>query len=170
MQFDVDIPVDATTAEALAALSDKGFLAFATDRAGATLTQATVTTTAEGDVTLSVRRTAPTSLIPPQARAIVGNAVEIRQVEAWSKPQEGPLGPRYGTVAADVVGAPAQVTGTVSLQPTDHGSQLTYTVQVRCALPLVGPMVERAVGEGIRSALAGLGTALHEWMARSEHS
>lgn len=170
MQFDVEIPLEATPEGVLAALSSENFVEYSTAELGATLTHATVTTTPEGDVTLSVRRTVPTSLIPQQARGLVGNNVEIRQVEAWSRPHEGVAGPRYGTVAAEVVGAPAQVTGTVSVQPTSAGSQLVYSLQVRCVVPIVGAMVERAVAEGIRSALSGLGAALQDWIANPENS
>jgi len=164
MELTVDQHVPADTSTVLSVLTDEDFISFAGRGTQVATVDATVTTTPEGDVVSAVRRSVPSAMIPPQARPFVGDSIEIRHVEAWSRPREGENGPRYGTFAAEVAGAPVQVTGTVRLVPAGSGTTLSYVLDVRASIPLVGGMVEQATGNVVRTALDQLGEAVRDWL------
>ncbi|GAA2235220.1 hypothetical protein GCM10010401_03860 [Rarobacter faecitabidus] len=166
MQVAVTLPFEQSPSVVLGALGDEEFIRYATERADATITQFDRNPSPEGDLMVVVRRTVPTELIPPQARTFVGSELEIRQVEAWSRPLEGPDGARYGTVALEVLGAKVTASGTAVLTPADTGSSLAYDLIVRSSLPLVGSVVEQKVGRGLQQAIEILGEALRDWLAQ----
>lgn len=164
MELSVDQHVQADTLTVLSVLTDEGFITFAGRGTGVSVVDATVTGAPDGDVVAAVRRSVPSSMIPAQARAFVGTNIEIRHVEAWSSPKEGLTGPRYGTFAAEVAGAPVQVTGNVHLAPDDDGTTISFDLEVRSAMPLVGAIVEKATGNVVRLALDELGGAVRRWL------
>ncbi len=164
MQIDVHIDVDHRPQTVLQALCDAKFVEYLTEMAGAELTDVTVNITDEGDVTLVARRNVPTDLIPTQARGFVGSAIEIRQVEAWSRPLEGEDGPRYGTAVLDISGAPVHAKGNTRLVPTERGSRLHYDLDVTSNVPLLGAMIERAVTETLSRIIGQLESALQTWL------
>lgn len=72
--------------------------------------------------------------------------------EVWTPVRDGEA---TATVKGTIPGAPATLSGTAVLSPTDRGSRLEFTATVEVRIPLVGGKVENFVG----SQLAGLLTA-----------
>jgi len=167
MDLSVDQHVPGDPGSVLAVLTDEDFMAFAARGSGVRTVETTVTTTDEGDVVVAVRRRAPSSMIPAQARPFVGDSIEIRHVEAWSQPREGATGARYGTFVAEVTGAPVQMTGNVRLLPDDdgEGSLLLHELTVKSSIPLVRTLVEQTTTDVVRYALEELGDAARRWLA-----
>ncbi|MCL2594996.1 MAG: DUF2505 domain-containing protein [Promicromonosporaceae bacterium] len=130
--------------------------------------QAEVDLDERGGMTIIVRRTLPTDLIPAQARGLIGDSVEIRQAEVWDAPVAGHAH-RRGTVAVEIVGAPLRITGTVALDPLpDGGARKTYSGEVKVTLPLFGQVVEEAAVKTLRRALAQEETAGRHWLTNKE--
>lgn len=167
MQFEYELAVNHSPVAIIAALGDENFIRFATERGEAELTQVDVNRTPEGDLTTVVRRTVPTDLIPAQVRALVGSNLEIRQVDAWSRPLQGDDGPRFGTTAVEVSGASVQASGRVQLEPTADGATLNYEINVRSTIPLFGSTVEQKVAAGLAKALDVLKSSLADWLDRN---
>ncbi|GII99281.1 uncharacterized protein DUF2505 [Sediminihabitans luteus] len=164
MELTVTLTFDAAPDAVAAMLADAEFVRWraAWSSGEGTVEQADVTRAADGGFTVSVRRTLPSALIPPQARAFVGDRLEIRQVEVWGPPVEGV---RSGTVAIEITGAPVRVTGTVRLAAgADGGSAQTYTGEVRATVPLFGSMVEQAAASAVRDALHAEESAARAWL------
>jgi hypothetical protein len=104
-----------------------------------------------GAFTVTTRRSLPTDLIPPQARAFIGDRLEVRQAEAWEA--AGADGGRRGTVAVEIAGAPVRLTGTVALIPGGESSRVVYDGDLKANVPLFGALVEEAAAKAVRSAL-----------------
>lgn len=166
MQITIDLPVRATTDTAMAALADDDFVQFTERRSDIPVVDSAITSSPEGDVTIAVRRAVPSSLIPQQARPFVGGSLEIRQVEAWSRPLEGASGARYGTVAAELVGAPVQMQGNVSLIPDGDGAcTLRYDLKITAMVPLFSSKVEAAAAKTVSASAEFLNESLEAWLA-----
>ena len=103
---------------------------------------ATVRHHEDGGFTLTVRRPVPLQDVPPAARAMATDALELRQAIAWLP--AGPDGSRDGTMAGEIAGAPVYLEGTVHLAPSGSGSVLSIAGELTARVPLVGPAIEQA--------------------------
>ncbi|MCL1900329.1 MAG: DUF2505 domain-containing protein [Promicromonosporaceae bacterium] len=112
-------------------------------------------------VTVIVRRTLPTDLIPAQARALVGNSVEVLQAEVWEHPTDQRA---QGTVALEITGVPVRMTGTVAIEAEDDGCRVTYNGNLSANIPLFGSLVEEATATMVRRALASEEAAGRLWL------
>lgn len=164
MQLTVTTTYPASVAEVAAMLSAEPFVRW---RAGRTspeglVDQADVSGSVEDGYTSTVRRTMPSTGIPAQVRAFVGDQLEIRQVEVW---EPGTQSPR-GTVTLEITGAPIRLNGTVRLEESpDGGTIQTYDGVLRATVPLFGSVVEQAGATAVRDALAAEEAAGREWLA-----
>ncbi|PFG44106.1 uncharacterized protein DUF2505 [Isoptericola jiangsuensis] len=114
--------------------------------------------------TVSLRRTLPTDVIPPQLRPLVGDRVEVRQTEAWEPPVEGR---HVGTIVVEFTGAPVRLTGRLLLEDDGAGgSRHRYDLDVRSSVPLFATAVEEAAASAVRGTLAAEQQAAREWLAR----
>ncbi|BDZ42822.1 hypothetical protein GCM10025865_21210 [Paraoerskovia sediminicola] len=123
--------------------------------------QAEVTGTSTTGFTVVVRRTLPTDSIPAQARALVGDRVEVRQIEAWEPPAGGEL---RATVTVEITGAPVRLTGTVALTPDGPRTNQVYDGEIRATVPLFGHVVEKATESALREALTTEQRAGQAWL------
>ncbi|ROS78593.1 DUF2505 domain-containing protein [Cellulomonas sp. PhB143] len=166
MHVTVTQTYDAPVETVVAMLADVDFVRWRADRSSGegSVEQAEVAGTPAAGFTVSVRRTLPGAAIPAQARALVGDRLEVRQVEVW----EAGVGPaRAGTVTLEISGAPVRLTGTLTLAETaDGGTRQTYDGEVRASVPLFGAVVERAAADAVRDALAAEESATREWIAQ----
>ncbi len=138
-------------------LADPAFAREKVVASGASCEQADVTGEVAGDpvgaFTVTTRRALPADQIPAHLRGFVGGRIEVRQVEAWERPDE--TGERVGTVLVEVAGAPVRLTGRATL--VAHGTGATavrYDGELHASVPLFGAAIEDATARAIRTALA----------------
>ena len=153
----VDLPTDADGAARL--LADPAYVHAKVRASGALEQQVDVTGDAAGAFTVTTRRALPTSQIPAHLAALVGDRIDVRQVEATD-------GTRTGTVVVEIAGAPVRVTGRTSLVATGpDASRVTYDGEVRATVPLFAAAVEEAAGSAVRAALRDEGAVAARWLA-----
>lgn len=96
-----------------------------------------------GPFTTTTVLTMPTDRVPEMVRRLVGQSVEVREVQAWQAPE--PDGSRRGTIRFDVVGAPASMDGTTTLVPAGEGaSHVSIDGELVAKVPLLGRKIEQA--------------------------
>lgn len=119
--------------------------------------------TVEQGFSVSIRRTVPASSIPSEFRSFVGADLDVRYTEAW-EPAAGDA--RDGTFAVEILGSPGHANGNLRIE--GHGDTTRFaavgTVEVR--VPLVGPMIERAVAGAVVKGLKAELAVADEWLAR----
>lgn len=158
----VDLPTDVDGAARL--LADPAYVHAKVRASGALEQQVDVTGDAAGAFTVTTRRALPTTQIPAHLATLVGDRIDVRQVEAWEAP--APDGSRAGTVVVEIAGAPVRVTGRTSLVATGTGaSRVTYDGEVRATVPLFAAAVEEAAGTAVRAALRDEGAVAARWLA-----
>lgn len=154
-----DAPVD--TVAALLADPD-----FATARGqgldGATA-DAIVTGTVEEGFSISIRRTVPAASIPAEFRSFVGSELDVRYSEAW-EPAAGNI--RDGTFAVEILGSPGHANGNLRIQAEGDITRFAAVGTVDVRVPLVGPMIERAVAAAVVRGLQAELAVADEWLAR----
>ncbi|MGO1318504.1 MAG: DUF2505 domain-containing protein [Cellulomonadaceae bacterium] len=142
--------------------ADRAFIEHKSAHSPARIEDVVITGSPDAELTVTVRRSIAAAQIPAQARAFVGERLELRQVEAWSTPS-GPG--RHGTVVLEVTGVPVRMTGTVSLAPDADGSVLRYDGEIKASIPLFGAAVAQAAASAIHSVLDQEAAAAREWLA-----
>lgn len=155
-----DAPLDAV----VEMLADESFARVRGEASGATLIDLLVDGDASTDFRVSLRREVPTSSIPAEMRTLVGSRLVITYTEAWEPPEESE---RIGTFSVEVMGAPGHVAGALGLRPDGDGTEMLATGSVSVAMPLVGPMIERALVGSVTKTLESELTAADEWLAAS---
>lgn len=168
MRTSIDLHFPVPTDAVVRLVNDVDFIRLKAEHIGARVVQVDVTSGEDGSFTSSVRRTIATDQIPPQVRTFVGSELEVRQTEAWAEPMDGPQGERHGTVSVEITGAPVRMTGTIRLVPTDDGSLMTYTGDVKSPVPLFGGSIETAAADAIRTALTQEAAYTAVWLADPE--
>ncbi len=153
-----DAPLDAV----VAMLADEGFSRVRGEASGARLVDLLVDGTADTAFTVSLRREAPTSSIPSEMRAFVGSRLVVTYTEAWEPPEEDE---RIGTFAVEIMGAPGHVAGALGLRPDGDGTELLATGKVAVPMPIVGPMIERALVGSVTKTMDGELEVADTWLA-----
>ena len=79
--------------------------------------------------------------------------LSMRREETWGPVTDGIA---TASLAGEIVGAPANVTGTATLYPSAEtgGSRVEFHVTVQVRIPLVGGKVEKMIGDQLVSLLA----------------
>ncbi|MCV2395852.1 DUF2505 domain-containing protein [Actinotalea sp. M2MS4P-6] len=143
-------------------MADEDFVRAKVDAAGARSHTLSVVGDASGPFTVTTRRQMPSDAIPAQFRSLVGDALEVRMVEAWESPE--PDG-RRGTVLVEVTGAPVRMTGTATLLRDPAGSRLVVEGELKAAIPLFGAAVERATASAVQAAAEAEERTGRQWLA-----
>lgn len=96
----------------------------------------------DGGVVLVVSRELPEG-VPGFLEKFLPRDGRARQTDAWEP--AGPDGARRGTWAAEIPGAPAQVGGTMRLEPEPGGDGTRYTIEgeVKVRVPVIGGKAEK---------------------------
>ena len=158
----LDLPTDAHAAARL--LADPEYVHQKVRASGALEQHVDVTGSADGAFTVTTRRALPTDQIPAHLRSLVGNRIDVRQVEAWEAPD--PDGTRVGTVVVEIAGAPVRLSGRTSLTGTAAGSTtVAYDGDLRASVPLFGSAIEQATAGAVRSALEVEQVVARRWIA-----
>lgn len=97
-------------------------------------------------------RAAGDTRVPDFAKKLVGDAIRVRQVDAWQ------VSKRVGTIDIDISGAPASVRADMQIAAAGaKASVLTLQWQVRCGIPLIGGKVEKLIAEDVQRRTAADG-------------
>lgn len=118
----------------------------------------------DGSFTISIRRTVPSSSIPSEFRAFLGSDLAVRYTEAWDAPHPDIVG-REGTFAIEIPGTPGHARGSIVLSPDGDGTAFGLAGEVSAPVPLVGPMIEKAVISSVADYLPRELAAADEWLA-----
>ncbi|HWS58840.1 MAG TPA: DUF2505 domain-containing protein [Actinotalea sp.] len=153
---------DADPARVSAMLADEAFVAAKVRASGALSQTVSVVGRADEAFTVTTRRQMPTAEVPAQFRSLVGQSLEVRQVEAWEAPSGNT---RAGTVVVEVTGAPVRMTGTMHLEGTPQGTVVRFDGALKASVPLFGSVVEEATARALRTAIAAEERAGAEWLA-----
>ncbi len=145
-----------------AMMADEDYVRTKAAATGSQSHQARVEADGSGGFTVTTYRQMPTDQIPAQFRSLVGDTVEVRQVETWQA--AGPHG-RDGTVLVEVQGAPVRMTGTSTLRAGGEGTQVVVEGELVARVPLFGGMVERAVAGAVTDAARAEEQAGRAWLA-----
>jgi hypothetical protein len=97
----------------------------------------------DGGLLLVVSRELPAG-VPGFLERFLPEDGRVTQTDDWGPERDGV---RRGTWSADIPGAPAQLGGTMRLEPTATGSRYTVEGEVRVSVPLVGGKAERFIAE-----------------------
>jgi len=119
-------------------------------QSGATAYTVTITPRADGGATVAVDRTMP-ARVPDFIRRIVGDYIEIIQVEEWAA--AGPDGVRRADIRLTIKNQPASMHGAAVLKPSASGSSELVTGMVKVAIPIIGRKIEPEI---VKVVMAGL--------------
>ena len=157
---------DASIDDVVAMFSNEEFAAQRARASGAAGSDVLVDTEDDGSFTVVIRRTVPADTIPSEFRAFVGSQLHVRYTEVWAVPDTSrDDAGREGTFAMEIPGTPGHARGAVVLKPTDTGTAFGIAGEVQASVPLVGPMVERAVASAILQALPRELAEADNWLA-----
>ena len=145
---------DAPVGDVVAMLSNEEFAGIRARASGSADADVLVDVMDDGAFTVVIRRVIPADTIPPEFRSFVGSQLSVRYTEAWAAADfNGDPADREGTFAVEIPGTPGHARGTVVLKPGPEGTVFVLEGQVQANVPLVGPIVERAVAGAIQQAL-----------------
>lgn len=145
-----------------ALLADESFARARGDAAGAARSDVIVDGTPATGFSVSMRQAVPASSIPSEFRSFVGSDLNVRYTQVWD-PATGDE--RTGTFAVEIVGAPGHASGTLRLDPEGDTTRFTARGEVSVRIPLVGPMIEKAVATAVLKTLRDELAVADEWLA-----
>jgi hypothetical protein len=119
---------------------------------------------ADGRTSVVVERTLPAQ-VPDAVKRFVGETITIVQTEDWGPPRAD--GGRRADLVIDIVGQPARMTGTVTLEPTGQGARELVDGELKVSVPFFGKQIEPSVAEAIVAAAAIEEATGREWLSRS---
>lgn len=105
----------------------------------------------DGTVTVRTMRVLPAE-IPEPFKSMVGDRIEIVQIESWPAEPNGD-GARRAEVDLQISKQPASMTGTIILRPNGSGTRRTVNGDIRVRIPLLGRRIEPEIAKAVRAAL-----------------
>jgi uncharacterized protein DUF2505 len=90
--------------------------------------------------------------VPEPAKSLVGDTLEIVQIESWAAEPDGD-GKRRAEVDLRITKQPATMTGTITLEPHGTSTRRTVNGDIRVRIPLLGRRIEPEIAKAIRAAL-----------------
>jgi hypothetical protein len=162
MKITATFDYPATPHEVFAMLSDEDFQARKCLATGAL--SHSVSISAQGDRTVIVsNRDLPTEHFPDFVKSMVGATLAVTETQDWGP--AGPDGARQGTLAVDIVGAPIDMAGTLSLAPAGQGSVESVDGDLKARIPLIGGKIEKAAAPTIESAIRAEQETGQAWLS-----
>lgn len=150
--------------DAVSALfAEESFARARSDASGADRADAIVDGTPATGFSVSIRQSMPAASIPAEFRTFVGSALDVRYTEVWDP---ATADARTGTFAVEIVGTPGHASGALRLDPDGDVTRFTVDGDVSVRVPLVGPMIERAIASAVVKALRDELATADEWLAR----
>ena len=154
-----DAPIDVVAA----LFADPAYARARGSASGAGDGEALVDGTPSEGFSVAVRQAVPASSIPPEFRGFVGSDLTVRYTEVWEPESDGE---RPGTFAVEIIGAPGHAAGSLRLEADGDSTRFGAAGAVTVRIPLVGPMIEKAVGSAVLKALDAELALADEWLAR----
>ncbi|HEX6255626.1 MAG TPA: DUF2505 domain-containing protein [Euzebyales bacterium] len=145
MRLRETIDYEAPPHAVLAMLTDRSFRTMVCERTHA-LDHAVTIDVAGRVTTVSVWRSMPAD-VPGFFRRLVGDRLEIQQIERWD-------GPVRADLAVRIVGKPASLDGYVALEQTTAGTRQIVDGRVNVSVPFIGGDIAKEIARAIRAALA----------------
>lgn len=165
MDFSAAIDYPVGPDEALAMRSDREFINRSISATGALRHTAEVVESSEGSVTITSRRAMPTDQVPASFRAFVGEAIDLRVVEAWNPPDAD--GARTGTLALEIIGAPVHVSANLSVRASGTGGcRQSVDGTITAQVPIFSRPIEEAAQAAVLRGLEAERTVSREWIAK----
>ncbi|MFV0426943.1 MAG: DUF2505 domain-containing protein [Beutenbergiaceae bacterium] len=164
-EFRAEIEYPATTEDVAIMLADPQFVKQKVAASKPVDSSVHVQADAAGAFVVTTERELSTAGLPSAAQRLVGQSLRIRLVESWEEQKEP--GSRDGTINLDVVGKPAQASGTALLRsagPTS--SRVIYQGTVQARVPLIGPKLEEQAVAQVESVLATERAVALAWLAQ----
>jgi hypothetical protein len=122
-----------------------------------------VSVRSEGDlVVITIVRVMPAD-VPPFVRRVVGDHIEIKQVEGWAVPEQ--VGQRTANLSLEIVGHPATMSGRIALAAVDDATRGTIEGDLRVSIPIFGGRLAEEMAKGFRFALAAEAAVAKDYLA-----
>jgi hypothetical protein len=102
-----------------------------------------MTVDADGGIDVVTTQTLRSDRLPGMVTQFHRGDLSFVREETWSPVRDGQATAR---VKGSISGAPATLSGTAVLRPSDGGSRLEFTVEVEVRVPLVGGKIENFIG------------------------
>jgi hypothetical protein len=148
---------DAPADRVYAMVTDEAFRNRVCEAVGSIRHEVRVTGSGSG-ATVSVRQTQRVRNTPGFAKRLVGDALEVLQVERWADAGGGGL-------EVTTPGRPGHLRGTVTLSGLGSTTVQTVTGDLRVPVPLVGPRLEELVASLLGKAMDVEERVGREWLA-----
>ncbi|WP_148613736.1 DUF2505 domain-containing protein [Nocardioides rubriscoriae] len=125
------------------------------------VTQVEATVEVAGDTKkVKVDQMQPTAGVPSFAKKIVGDETNIVQEESWSSLT-------HADITVTIPGKPGDMSGTVTLAPTDAGGTLeAVDLTIKVKIPLVAGKLESLIGDLLLKALKAEYKVGRDYLAR----
>jgi hypothetical protein len=117
----------------------------------------------DGSLTVTTSRTMPTSQVPDFVRTMVGETLQITQVDDWGPPAAD--GSREGSVSVRIEHAPVRLTGTQRIAADGSACVHDVTGDLTASVPLFGGKIEKASEPAIQAAFRKEGKVGRAWLA-----
>jgi hypothetical protein len=118
---------------------------------GALSVEASVTEDEDGGAIIESKRSLPAEL-PSFARALVGETVELTEVQTWSAAADD--GSRTAVLTVSFGSSPVAIHGSMKLEPTSSGSQIVIDSTAKSSVPFIGGKVEHLTRDQTLRAIA----------------
>jgi len=139
----------ATPAVVYALLTDRTFLDGRLTATGG-IDPAVLSLDVDGTVAKVVtRQSIPSSVLPAMVASMIPTDPVTERTEDWHSDGERHIAP----FTVVIKGAPATLTGTITLAPTGQGSSLTIDGQATVPIPLFGAKLEAIIAEQVTAML-----------------
>lgn len=163
MKIDTRIVYAAPPAEVSTMTFDRDFQARKCEATGAVSFRVDLTADAGGGAQIKTERQMPTDGFPDFVRSMVGATVDVIEVDDWSA--AGPDGGRSGSITVTISGAPLQLTGSLTLQPSADGAVVLVDADLKASIPFLGGQLEKAAAPAILAAVEAEERTAQVWLA-----
>ena len=155
-QLQSSIHLSASPASVLAMLCDPDYLALKVSEAQA----GEYTVEQDGDfTTTTLMRTSPVEL-PAMVQSMIGKTITLRETQQWNVSSM----PYVATLEINVQGAPARVSGTITLQPASNGTDVVIEATATVAVPIIGKQIENLIAQEVDAALEDEQSIAQTWL------
>ncbi|GAB4001939.1 DUF2505 domain-containing protein [Nocardioides ultimimeridianus] len=156
MRLTRDLAYAAPVVDVLAMLQDAAYWDRVADATGALSSATTVTGSGE-DVEVVTDQQQAVVGVPSFAKKFVGDSTRAIITATWKGPQ--------AAYAVETPGKPTSMSGTVTVAARGQGAVVTYDLDVRASVPLIGGKLEKLVCDLTGDGFAKEHTVGQAWLA-----
>ncbi|WP_026529815.1 DUF2505 domain-containing protein [Haematomicrobium sanguinis] len=152
------------TQQVFETLVDKAFQEHTAELVGGSLQKFELSGDPQGACTVELVRSIPTNRLPDIARKVVGETLNVTQVERWSAPDA--LGSRTAEIEISVSGVPVSASAREVLVPEEGATRVQVEGEVKSSVPLLGPKIAKAAEPMVSKALNIQAEQASKWLAK----